>query len=1123
MASPQRRPRDKGGTEFKNLAAKGFESSNSTMTKFLGGTQKSWMTGHHVVREKASSSSDNSARSGPSKQNESNQREGNFVTTQSEVSRHQSQADHQSHAIHDPEPATALSTVVDATTIDTPSALTNQNQQSVDTVLPSPAPSDEHRQESVHIIDLEQEKDQLQNHNEPNVNPPDSIEVNPLHIETLRSATMKRNIEPQGESRKRAQSISRSTSDYTRQDSLPSLNNVEERPLSSPSTQVPSSIVIGTFLHQITNRFNLVNAIRDRKGKQIEIPRLGLLQDACNSRDYFYLIIHQLFCMNSTLISNQSSFNGLTSEHLGGLTLLNHLLLPNDQMENQAVSWFSTFPLPLEVLLENAPGLKLSHKKALECLHKLPQNWMPVREHCHHRCYPPLVDEMNNTLGVASLVLQRVISRAILRDIWPGLHDECYSEGERLFRRNQQAVQLRESQERAGQILNTEYIKAYNTQIATEYQQLWARYQHHTRLPGRQSNGPQQRQGTTPNLSTPMAPPQQMQTNILPTTNVSVSQNISPSVYGVFNPSVALHANINTQSNPQSPVSFVNTPTLPSSSFTTTRNSAGMSDFQLAAPPPQRRQRGRPRRDQAPAMTSNTKESGGLIPGQNSAGISYRQGIPQPRSAPSNAPPQSLPWSDQPAMGIINAHVRQPTQSLTGIPATSPYLTNVRANAGHQSMSQQRSATFPLQRQGQIQSPSISHNPQSSNRSYNLQPGVYQLPSQYNTSRQAQSSPSHLFLQPLGQTRSPTEPPPDPLKATLHQVQARSPTFASMDVSGNIDNTVKLYAFIKRFRTMPCRLSVETRYFKWTFETSKEDYNILIKDIGANNGAPPRRMVWNGSCFYRIRCVKVTNGDKTIEDDWVVIETTWPNGVAIMINDVALEIRKKIYHGKDLPVDVTKYIKEGENILSVATIRPKEANQSTYALVLETIQIADATTIKNAISKLELHDALSRILEQSSSIDPDVQVINTAIILDLTDPYTLHIFDKPVRGQSCRHNQCFDLEVFLQANYRKDLSHLSALNNFKCPICGADARPERLIMDLFFVSVRKDLELINRLDVKAIVLDELGSWTIKEEEQIGESEADSKKLPPRVDELAHARHGKIPERRESEIIELVDD
>ena len=521
-----------------------------------------------------------------------------------------------------------------------------------------------------------------------------------------------------------------------------------------------------------------------------------------------------------------------------------------------------------------------------------------------------------------------------------------------------------------------------------------------------------------------------------------------------------------------------------------------------------------------------------MIPGNNDLGFStpdqisvhnlLRQGNSQLQNATTNTSPQSLAntWDEQPIEGVRYAQFRYPMQSFTGMPATPPYFNNSRAYLSHQKIPQNRSATFPLQRQGQFPVPSVPSSPQFSSGPYSRQPGTYQVHSQRTNGQHIQSSRFPQFLPLSGQIRSHTEPP-NPISSALHQVQARSPLLTLTDMSGKKDSTIQSFAFVRRLAVIPNRLDAERRHFKWSFEITKEDYDILAKDLEVNDGAPPTRLVRNGSCLSRIRCVKAIGTDEITEGDWVVADTVWPNGVAMLINGTALEIRKKVHHGKDLPVDVTKYIREGENVLSVATTRPKQNDQTTYATALETIQIADYSTVKNGITKLGSTDALKRILKRSGNADPDVQVVDNAIIIDLTDPHTSRIFEKPVRGQACRHNQCFDLEVFLQTRSRKNPSHPSLPDHFRCPICMADARPQCLIMDLFLESVRNELALMNRLDVKAIVLDEHGDWKIKEE-QAGESRDGSEKSLSRVDEAAHSPARKPAERRESEVIELDD-
>lgn len=163
---------------------------------------------------------------------------------------------------------------------------------------------------------------------------------------------------------------------------------------------------------------------------------------------------------------------------------------------------------------------------------------------------------------------------------------------------------------------------------------------------------------------------------------------------------------------------------------------------------------------------------------------------------------------------------------------------------------------------------------------------------------------------------------------------------------------------------------------------------------------------------------------------------------------------------------------------------------------------------------------MKRIEEHLTSVDPEIQIVNSAVVLDLTDPFTSRIYETPARGKTCRHHQCFDLDVFLQTRGNKSASQPATPEQFKCPICGADARPKSLVIDLFFAKVRRELEEMNRLDAKAIILGELGKWTIKEEEECGDGHGQA--ASP-ADKLAAARIGKAPTRVDNEIIELDDE
>lgn len=330
------------------------------------------------------------------------------------------------------------------------------------------------------------------------------------------------------------------------------------------------------------------------------------------------------------------------------------------------------------------------------------------------------------------------------------------------------------------------------------------------------------------------------------------------------------------------------------------------------------------------------------------------------------------------------------------------------------------------------------------------------------------------------------------------------------------------FSFVRQLAVMPERLTGGNRHFRWTFEVGTEDFQLLAQSSSGAGGSPPAIIVRAGSRIFRVRCIKVSDRSDISESEWVVAETVWPNGIAILFNGVALELRKKVHHGKDLAANITQHIKAGMNEISVAVTRPIQNDAATYAVGIETVEITDSDQIHATISRLEAGDALQRIAERTASIDPDIEIVNSTVIVDFTDPFTSCMWELPVRGQNCRHNQCFDLNVFLQTRGSKP-GYTSAPEQFKCPICASDARPQVLLVDSFFVRIREELQQMNRLDVKAIILDDQGSWKIKEEEHSGES-GDGTGGPTLSGRHPSETHeGGVSVGQESDVIELDDD
>lgn len=389
------------------------------------------------------------------------------------------------------------------------------------------------------------------------------------------------------------------------------------------------------------------------------------------------------------------------------------------------------------------------------------------------------------------------------------------------------------------------------------------------------------------------------------------------------------------------------------------------------------------------------------------------------------------------------------------------------------SVPQNNRGTFGAQMQGEIPSRPVSARPHPQARPIlPVQPSS-QIPHGFSAEALQQ------ILPPQGYGLLSTIPPNPPLTA-LHQAQARSPIYASIDATGKLDGR-DAFAFMKNLSVMPKRLGATLNHVKWVFEMTKENFNALAEDNESSDNGPPTRTVRKGSQYLRLRCIKGAGDDNLGDSDWVVRRNVWPTGVAALLNGRVLEFRRKAHHGDDIPVDVTRYIKEGENILQIVFGNTRDHADNSYTIGLETIEITDSSTIKQGLAKLDAQDSLKRIL-RPTAVDPEeLEVVGATVLLDLTDPHTSRIFSVPIRGKNCRHTQCFDLDIFLKTRRRKHPTNPSIPDHFKCPVCGADARPQSLLMDMYFVKLRAELEVLNRLDAKSVILDEHGGWKIKEE------------------------------------------
>ncbi|KAI4249659.1 MAG: hypothetical protein L6R40_000448 [Gallowayella cf. fulva] len=938
----------------------------------------------------------------------------------------------------------------------------------IETVLPSPAPSDEQRPDNPQALDAEMDHQTSNGHGRPNgitsiipstgigwegseqgdsvlrntesaITPPasDTLAHQTLQSqpETSNTEVVRRMSRQDAQDKKRKRSDTGLSADTTGRAPSNAPQNSEsplDTEIAGPTWQSPSNAVVSSFLATVIARQQQVADQINFRG-HTELSRLQLLQRACIQSDHAYLLLHQIYCMDLTEPEFLSQLNGagFRNEHINGLGLLNPLLLANFQhMSMESINWFAHFPLPFGKLLRKFQVYREALNGVKVCLAKMTYSWLSYLDGCNNRSYPPLVDELVSTLGIESSVLQSVAFRAILKVTWGGdPNDCCYQEADKLFQQNQRIVQ------QAPPNRSQEDKQRDDQNLIIKYQQLAAFHIRHMQNP------------SSIGSSLSMAHPQ-------PQRNVPSSPApalVQGRLTGSQNPFLVRWStdqrrappppNINTQCTqlPATVTASRTTPTVPLQP---------LSPDQRNAPMPQGQDNPRGYLTSPPISTSSAGPQ------------TYQARRPDSNLTPTALPPHSHPISHY---RVMPTSIRSPAARVgPGSPLVSD-----------------RSApnlnTLPS-----LNRPPSNTRPQPFNRAVE-------------THRQGlspQAGAYQLFLPPAGLTLSSTAYA-NPVLNAIHQYQATSPTINVINTLDKPSVPTKYLRYLEGVSILPHRLKTGSKqYVESTFHVDAGDLALLSGTSEGQNGTVSGRTVTIGSRFGRLRCIAAPKDVDLHRDKcsaWVTANSLWPALVTVIFNNKHVEVRKKIHYGKDLPVDVSALVQLGNNKFSVSILSSQKEDSTEYAVGLETIQLVDMAGAKAMTGVLPYGQARQRIMRRFQNADPDIEVVNTSVVINLCDPYTSRIWGVPMRGLKCRHDQCFDLDTFLETRASKHRGQPSCPDQFRCPICGADARPQCLIKDEFFEVLRADLASMNKLDAKAIVMQPDGSWEVQEEEKTGET------------------------------------
>ena len=316
------------------------------------------------------------------------------------------------------------------------------------------------------------------------------------------------------------------------------------------------------------------------------------------------------------------------------------------------------------------------------------------------------------------------------------------------------------------------------------------------------------------------------------------------------------------------------------------------------------------------------------------------------------------------------------------------------------------------------------------------------------------------------------------------QSHAKDPEVKFLDPD-HPDEEIKSFRYIKHvLYNTPLTTSVSTLQWK---ENVNFDVFEKFPNIVASPVSQPLWQVSNGSYLARIRCVKLKVSD-TLPNirSWVLADMSWPDDIKVSVNEKPLEISRR--SSKNPAIDITSMLKPGQNKLSATASGLRKDCIYQWLIGLEVVEVVDAAAIRKMLISQSLEHCRERILDKLRPKDLEIELVKPQTVIDMTDPFTLRIFDTPARGKDCLHDQCFDLDTFLQTRGSALKIEPCQPEEFRCPICKGDVRPHLIVVDGFLASIRSELEKKARLDVTAVILHESGDWKIKEEETITKDE-----------------------------------
>ncbi|GAD93391.1 MIZ zinc finger domain protein [Paecilomyces variotii No. 5] len=779
----------------------------------------------------------------------------------------------------------------------------------------------------------------------------------------------------------------------------------------------------------------------------VEMPRVRLLQEACRSEDLFYITLHQVFCLHTFAPSEFAKLTGFSNSQESGFGVIQRLLLDNRRLSGDFLRWCVNFPFSMSHMLQNAKYRdtlqQIGHSLSLLSAH-----WAFFEQETRRRSYPPLIDELVVRFHIISSTLQGVIFTAICRRHIKARDDNCFQRFLSLFERNRQNYLRRFADPRS----TMEQMQRENEELVRGYMSLW------------KQSGPRNELQPQPSPS-PVATQRAGQMASVPASTGSV--HATPLARNSVRPSVQ---------SPSIPILL----SQPYSHSPPSRNT-----LQSHVLPPHSGQN--VQEGPAQQILSNLV-SPVQMPRRQHGAQSLSPTYFQQHCAISQAQPQnSRTYSYMPPMYSV------PSQQMPSQMAQVPQVTQAQAQAG----APRRRGRPPLNVQTSAQPAPVVSGASVASPMHNR--FIPYLPARM--AQQQPAPPPHSprrgpvsqYLLPAPGAIPPPRAHPSPVYASIHQLHLRDPARKQVRQGPEGEVEEELFQYLHSFAVIPTCLGQTETIFGFTFNVSNDALCKLPRDNMFPDGRRATRVLSNENRLYRLRCIKAPTSSQSVsEDAWVAAESVWPSVFYLHVNGKEMFVRRKTHHAKDLPLDITPNLGEGSNEITLHFLRSQEERDSLlYALAVEVLEIADLKRVQSLVRPLAASDSRLQIQQRLSvsATDEELSVVNDYITIGLIDPFMAQIFDVPARGRSCKHQECFDLDAYFSTRASKS-GNGPMKENWKCPICREDCRPQNLVIDEFLVEVRAELQRSGKLkEARAIHVKADGTWQPKVEQDLPKEES----------------------------------